>query len=113
MARKTSIIFQAPVVGRAAGTVNADRGVGDARNFTAFLDVSASTGTAETLDVKFQEQDPASTDWIDIASAAFAQATGITSERIAFTTNADRIRCVQVIAGTTPTFDYSVGAVGA
>lgn len=112
MSRKTEIIFEPGAVGRGTGTVNADRGVGEAINFVAFIDVTASTGTAETLDVKFQEQDPATGDWTDIPSAAFTQAGGVTSERITFLTRALLLRCVQVIAGTTPTFDYTVGAVG-
>ena len=112
MGRKQEIIFESGASGRATGTVNADRGVGEAVNFSAFLKVTASTGTGETLDVKFQEWDEVSQDWYDITGAAFTQATGVTSERITFSTNAFLVRCVQVIAGTTPTFDYTVGAVG-
>lgn len=112
MSRKTEIIFEAGAVARGAGTVNADRGVGEAVNFSAFLDVTGETGVA-TLDVKFQEWDQASEKWYDITGGAFAQATGITNERITFAVNAFRVRCVQVLAGTTPTMDYTVGAIGA
>jgi hypothetical protein len=112
MGRKTEIIFEAGAVGRGTGTVNADRGVGDGVDYVAFLDVTADTGTP-TLDVKFQEWDQASEKWYDITGGAFAQATGVTSERITFSSNALRMRCVQVIAGATPTFDYTVGAIGA
>jgi hypothetical protein len=111
MSRKQEIIFEPGAVGRGAGTVNADRGVGEAKDFSAFLDVTAETGTA-TLDVKFQEWDQASEKWYDITGGAFAQATGIGSERITFSVNAKRIRCNQVLAGTTPTMDYTVGAIG-
>jgi hypothetical protein len=111
MSRKTEIIFEPGAVGRGAGTVNADRGVGEAKDFSAFLDVTGDTGTP-TLDVKFQEWDQASAKWYDIAGAAFAQATGVTNERITFSTNAKRVRCVQVIAGATPTFDYTIGGIG-
>jgi len=112
MSRKSEIIFEPGAVVRGPGTVNADRGVGESVNFSAFLDVTAETGTA-TLDVKFQEWDQASEKWYDITGGAFAQATGITNERITFAVNALRIRCVQVLAGATPTMDYTVGAIGA
>lgn len=111
MSRKQEIIF-AQAVGQGTGTVNADRGVGDATSFSAFLDVTASSGTP-TLDVKFQEWDQASEKWYDITGGAFVQATGVTNERITFSVNALRIRCVQTVAGTTPSFDYTVGAIGA
>jgi hypothetical protein len=112
MGRKQEIIFvQAALQG--LGTTNSDRGVGDSKDFVAFLDVTANAGTNETLNVKFQEWDQASESWYDITSAAFAEATGVTAERITFTTNAFRIRCVQVIGGTaTPTFNFTVGASG-
>lgn len=109
---KQEIIF-AQQVGLGAAGANADRGVGDAKDFVAFLDVTAKTGTSPTLDIKFQEWDEASEKWYDITSAAFAQATDVTSERITFSTNAYRIRCVQAIGGTaTPTFDFTVGGSG-
>lgn len=111
MSRKTEILFEPGAVARGAGTTNADRGVGDAKDFSAFLDVTAKTGTL-TLDVKFQEWDQASEKWYDISGAAFAQASIVGNERITFSTNAKRIRCVQVIAGSTPTATYTVGGIG-
>lgn len=112
MARKQEIIFVQAVL-QGLGTANSDRGVGEAINFSAFLDVTANAGTAEVLDVKFQEWDQASAKWYDITNAAFAQASGVTNERITFSTNAFLIRCVQVIGGSaTPTFDFTVGAIG-
>jgi hypothetical protein len=112
MARKQEIIF-VQAVGQGLGTANNDRGVGESKNFSAFLDVTGNSGTAETLNVKFQEWDQASEKWYDIAGAAFTEATGVTNERITFAVNALRIRCVQVIGGSaTPTFDFTVGAIG-
>lgn len=96
------------VTGEAAGTYNFDFGSGDGRQITAFLNVSAATGTP-TLDIKFQEWDQASGTWFDIPTAAFTQATGVTSQRITFASSAPRLRCNRVVAGTTPTFDYTVG----
>jgi len=112
MARKTEIIF-AQQVGLGLGITNNDRGVGEGKDFSAFLDVTAQTGTSPTLDCKFQEWDQASEKWFDITGAAFAQATGVTNERITFSTNALRIRLVQDIGGSaTPTFDFTVGGIG-
>lgn len=111
MARKQEIIFSQQVA-LGAGTENSDRGVGNAKDFSAFLDVTAKTGTL-TLDVKFQEWDQASEKWYDITGGAFAQATDVTNERITFSVNALRIRCVQVVAGSTPTATYTVGGIGA
>lgn len=99
------------VAGEGTGTLNSDFSV-KGRNVTAFLDVSASTGTP-TLDVKFQEYDPGSGNYIDIPSAAFTQATGVTSQRITLTTNGRALRCVRTVGGTTPTFDYTVGILEA
>jgi hypothetical protein len=111
MRKQETIFVQA--VGQGLGTINTDRGVGEGKDFSAFLDVTGNTGTAETLNVKFQEWDQASEKWYDITSAAFAEALGVTNERITFSANAFIIRCVQVIGGSaTPTFDFTVGAIG-
>jgi len=102
------------VTGEGTGTLNTDFGAGANREFTAFLDVSATTGTGEILDIKFQEWDEAGQDWTDLPAAAFAQApAGASKERITFTTNANRLRMVRTVAGTAPTFDYTVGLLGA
>jgi hypothetical protein len=112
MTRKTEIIFVKAVL-QGLGTINSDRGVGTGKDFSCFLDVTANDGTAETLDVHFEEWDQASEKWYAIAGAVFAQATGVTSERITFSVNALRLRCVQVIGGSaTPTFDFTVGGIG-
>ena len=95
-------------VGEDAGTRNTDFGGGENREYTAYLDVTAIGGTP-TLDIKFQEWDFASETWFDIPSANFTQATGVTRERITFQSNASRLRCERVVAGTTPSVDYTVG----
>ncbi len=50
-----------------------------ARGVTLYLDITASGGTTETLDIKVQGKDPVSGKYFDIAGAAFAQqlATGV------------------------------------
>lgn len=45
------------------------------RGITVFLDVTANVGVF-TLDVKLQELDQATSTWIDIPGAAFAQKSG-------------------------------------
>lgn len=102
----------ASVTGEGTGTLNSDLSPGNVTNFTAFLDVTAASGTP-TLDVKFQEWDEASDKWFDIPSAAFAQKTGVANERITFSSNAKLLRAVRTVGGTTPSFDYTLGIVGA
>lgn len=101
------------VTAEGTGTLTVDLLAHDAKDFTAYIDVTAGSGTTPTLDVKFQEQDPASGNWIDIPSAAFTQATGVTSERITFSSNVRELRCSRTVGGTTPSFDYTVGIAGA
>lgn len=76
---------------------------------------SAGGGTTPTLDVKLQESDTAAGTFTDIPGAAFTQVTAAASTA-AITLNADSakryIRAVTTIAGTTPTFDMALVAVG-
>jgi len=112
VSRKQEIIF-AQEVGLGLGITNSDRGVGEGKDYVAFLDVTAVSGNFPTLDCKFQEWDQASEKWFDIASAVFTQAIGAGSERITFSSNALRMRLVQDIGGSaTPTVDFTVGAIG-
>jgi len=111
--RRKVVKIVAQEVGAGPGTVNTDFGVGEAASFTAVLDVTASTGTGETLDVSFQYWDPASQKWIGLgAGAAFAQQVGVGTAGITFTAFGERLRCIQTIGGTAPTFDYTVGLFG-
>lgn len=86
--------------------------VGDVK---VILSSSAGGGTAPTLDVKLQESDSAAGTFTDIPGAAFAQVTGA-ALTAALTVNADSakryIRAVTTIAGTSPTFDMALVAVG-
>ena len=50
------------------------------KEYVAILDVSASAGATELLDVTIEEFDPATGDWFEID--AFTQATGVTNERV-------------------------------
>ncbi len=76
-----------------------------------FLNVSAASGTIPTLNVKIQDS-PNGTDWYDLPSMAFTQATGVTSQRLSFAGPLGLyVRAVQTIGGTTPSFTYSLDAI--
>jgi len=80
-----------------------------------YLDVTAVTGTTPTLDVKIQEKDPVSGKYFDLFS--FTQKTAISSERKSYGLGAGEllgkvIRYVATIAGTTPSFTFSLSMVG-
>jgi len=75
-----------------------------------FLDVTAVSGTAPTLDVKIKTKDPVSGKWFDLA--AFTQATDVTSEMKAVSgLLGSQIAVFYTIGGTTPSFTFSVGVV--
>ena len=80
-----------------------------------YLDVTAVTGTTPTLDVKIQEKDPVTGKYFDLFS--FTQKTAISSERKSYGSGAGEllgkvIRYVATIAGTTPSFTFSLSMVG-
>ncbi len=79
------------------------------------LDSAAGTGTTPTMDVKIQDSANGSTGWADISGATFAQVTTTASQqKIGVDLDASRgyIRAVATIAGTTPSFTFSVTALG-
>lgn len=79
------------------------------------LDSAAGTGTTPTLDVKIQDSADGSTGWADIAGAAFTQVTNAASQqKIGVDLDSCRgyIRAVATIGGTTPSFTFSVTALG-
>lgn len=94
----------------------------DFRGIFLTLDVTAASGTTPTLDVKLQEQDSLTLKWTDIPGAAFAQKTaanqdtlklypGVTAaaNRSVSTTIPKAVRAVAAIAGTTPSFTFTLG----
>jgi len=102
-----------------SGTVSAVPG---SKGVHLVLDITAASGTTPTLDVKVQRYDGASSKWVDLPSAAFAQKTSTgTSDLtiypgIAETANVsvsdvigDEILIVWTIGGTTPSFTFSIG----
>lgn len=84
--------------------LNADQPFGPV---TLLLSIGAASGTTPTLDVKLQDSaDGAS--WADISGAAFAQKTAAGFGTLQISTWRRHIRAVATIAGTTPSFTFSV-----
>lgn len=98
---------------RTASTNSDDITVAIGARLGVFLDVTAASGVSPTLDVVVKAKDPASGKYFTIGT--FTQATGVTSEAlwigggadVEFTT--DTFRVETTIAGTTPSFTFSVG----
>ena len=111
---------------RTATANSADQTNYNARGVRLTLDVTAVTGAGATLDVKLQAKDTLSGAYVDIAGAAFTQKTlaggPVTDELIVYPgvaetaneTVSDIIprvwRAVATIAGTTPSWTFSLGA---
>lgn len=108
------------VVAPARKTATANGSGIDIRDYVGDLKVvlssSAGGGTAPTLDVKLQDSDSSGGTYADISGAAFTQVTGAAASTQSLTIDADAvkqfIRAVITIAGTSPTFDMALVAVG-
>jgi len=107
--RKHYIIFEPGDVARDT-SFDVDRGAGENRFFSSYLDVSAISGVGATLAAKFQEYDEASDTWFDITGGGFVAKTTVTNERIEFNCNSDRIRAALTITGTTPLITFTLAA---
>lgn len=73
------------------------------------LDVTAASGTSPTLNVNVQTSDD-NTTWRTLAS--FGQKTGVSNEHISVGGLDRYLRFSWVIAGTTPSFTFTVGVLG-
>lgn len=73
-----------------------------------YLAVTAASGTTPTLDVRLETSLDAGTSWQTVA--AFAQATAVTTKNKVFGPLGDSCRWAWTIAGTTPSFTFSVAA---
>lgn len=93
------------------------------RGVRLFLDITAASGTTPTLDVKVQSKDTETGKYVDLPGGAFAQKTTTGTDDlviypgVAETANrsvSDVLsrdwRVVATIAGTTPSFTFSIGA---
>jgi hypothetical protein len=81
--------------------------LGDCTQVRLTLNVTAASGTTPTLDVKLQGSPDGAT-WVDITGATFAQKTVVASERKVFVGIDRFVRAVYTIAGTTPSFTYTL-----
>lgn len=114
-----------PAAARTA-TVNADFAFDTTkyRGIILIFDCSVRSGTNPTLDIKLQFKDPISGNFVDMTGAAFAQKTAAGTDTlsiyptIAETANrrvagvlTPDLRLVNTIAGTNPSFTYSVAVV--
>lgn len=92
------------------------------RGIWLFLDVTAAAGTTPTLDVIIERFDPASDGFVALPGAVFTQKTAASTDELTIyptmTAAANDIvrehigevfRAVATIAGTTPSFTFSLG----
>lgn len=80
------------------------------------LDSAAGTGTTPTLDVKIQSSDTLGGTYGDITGATFTQVTTTASQqKLVISKDEARrfLRVVYTVAGSTPSFTFSVNGVGA
>ena len=97
-------------------------GAGSAVDLLAFdgdvvmiLDSAAGTGTTPTLDVSFTHSDTSAGTYTAISGSSFAQVTGTASQqRIAIDKDTAKrfIKANYTISGTSPSFTFSVNALG-
>lgn len=79
------------------------------------LDSAAGTGTSPTLDVTVQSSDTSGGTFTTISGAAFTQVINAASQQaIVISKDEARrwIRIVHTIGGTSPSFTFSVNAIG-
>lgn len=74
----------------------------------ARLKVTAASGTTPTLNVKLQKSSNNGGTWADDTGQTFAQLTAAGSEVKVLTLAEDLYRYVWTIAGTTPSFTFSI-----
>jgi hypothetical protein len=87
--------------------------LGSGSRLAVYLDVTAAAGTSPTLDVTVKAKDPASGKYFNIGT--FAQKNAVGNEAVFIGAGADTkfavrtFRIEYVVAGTTPSFTFSVG----
>ena len=95
----------------------------NARSIKFVLDITAASGTTPTLDVKIQGKDTLSGKYQDITGATIAQKTGVSTDDLTIALGVTVVvnrsvsnivpriyRVVATIAGTTPSFTFSLSA---
>jgi hypothetical protein len=108
------------IAGTGARTASGNGAAVDVRELfgigAVVLDCAAGTGTNPTLSVVIQDSDDGATGWASISGAAFAQVTNAASsvQLIGLDLSAARrfVRASWTVGGTTPSFTFSVNALG-
>ncbi len=106
---------EATMLASAARTVTGDTSAtptacGKHKEAVFFLDITAASGTTPTLDVVIKTKDPASGKWITLAT--FTQKTAVGNEmKGQANLLGSQLAVFYTIAGTTPSFTFSVGVV--
>ena len=101
--------LQASAAKTATATGAVFYGPGGVKTWLVQLACTAASGTTPTLDVKLQYTVDGGTNWNDITGGSFTQLTGTGQQVISVTGPwADACRIVYTIAGTTPSFTFSV-----
>jgi hypothetical protein len=80
--------------------------------YTVNIPVTAVTGTNPTLDVSIEESDDAGTNWFKVYDFPRITATGMYRSPV-LTLRGNRVRYVQTVGGTTPSFTRSVNRLQA
>lgn len=76
-------------------------------SYTVTIPVTAVSGTSPTMDVDIQESDDSGVNWYTVYSFPRITATGVyRSSKLAF--NGNRVRYVQTIGGTSPSFTRAI-----
>lgn len=108
--RYTYVDVTHPSAARTATGQSAAVSVATATEGLAFFNVTAASGTTPTLDVKVQLSHDGTT-WHD-EGTAFTQATAATTPAVKKLTNFGAyLRYVWTIAGTTPSFTFTIHTV--
>jgi hypothetical protein len=104
-ARPDATLASAARTTTATGTAFSTDG---ADSLEGFLAVTAASGTTPTLDVRLETSVDGGTTWSTVA--AFAQATAISTKNKVFGPLGDSCRWAWTIAGTTPSFTFTITA---
>jgi hypothetical protein len=114
MQKTTSPISSIRKIADGALTASANSNKVNAGGFSsakAFLRISAASGTTPTLDVKFQDSYDG-TNWVDVASGAFAQKTAANYSTLVLSNVGPYLRAVYTVGGTTPSFTFDLSVAG-
>ena len=85
----------------------------DFSSLEIFLDITGVTGTTPSLTVKLQSFDTITSQWYDVPNSSFTAQTAIGLATVSLSNFAgELIRASWAITGTTPSFTFSIDAIG-